>query len=111
MRSNGELIDSMIYSGVLKTPKIIKAFEKIDRRYFVPKQFLDNIYVDAPLPIGKNQTISQPTTVAFMLELLDAQEGDDILDIGSGSGWTTALLSEIVGESGSVRGLKGWTTW
>ena len=106
MRSNRELIDSMIYSGVLKTPKIIKAFEKIDRRYFVPKQFLDNIYVDAPLPIGKNQTISQPTTVAFMLELLDAQEGDDILDIGSGSGWTTALLSESVGESGSVKGLE-----
>lgn len=106
MKTNKELIDSMILSGVLKSPKIINAFEEIDRKYFVPDDFLENIYIDAPLPIGKNQTISQPTTVAFMLELLDAKEGDKVLDIGSGSGWTTALLCNLVGKKGSVTGIE-----
>jgi len=105
MKTNKELIQSMQSSGVLKTPRIIKAFEKIDRKYFVPEGFEEEIYVDAPLPIGKGQTISQPSTVAFMLELLKPQEGDSILDIGSGSAWTTSLLCEIVTETGSVIGM------
>ena len=92
-------------SGVLRTSRIIKAFKKIDRKYFVPEGFDEEIYDDAPLPIGRGQTISQPTTVAFMLELLNAKEGDRVLDIGSGSGWTAALLSEIVGENGEVTGM------
>jgi protein-L-isoaspartate(D-aspartate) O-methyltransferase len=71
----------------------------------VPEGFQEKIYEDAPLPIGKGQTISQPSTVAFMLELLEPQEGDSILDIGSGSAWTTALLCEIVTETGSVIGM------
>jgi len=103
--NNGELIDSMIVSGVLKTPRIIDAFKKIDRKYFVPKEFSEHIYIDRPLPIGREQTISQPSTVAFMLELLQPEEGERVLDIGSGSGWTAALLCTIVGESGSVLGL------
>jgi len=57
---------------------------------------------DVALPIGYGQTISQPLVVAIMLELLDAQKGDSVLDVGSGSGWTTALLSYIVGSEGSV---------
>lgn len=105
MRTNKELIRRMQNSGVLRTSRIIKAFEKIDRKYFVPEGFDEEIYDDAPLPIGRGQTISQPTTVAFMLELLNAKEGDRVLDIGSGSGWTAALLSEIVGENGEVTGM------
>ena len=101
-----ELIDSMIVGGALHTPAIIDAFKKVDRRYFVPSSFSEHIYVDAPLPIGEEQTISQPSTVAFMLEQLEPREGDSILDIGSGSGWTTALLCSIVGERGSVTGLE-----
>jgi len=100
------LINSMITSGMLYTPKIIDAFRAIDRKYFVPELFAEHIYVDIPLPIGNNQTISQPTTVAFMLEKLEPAEGDKVLDIGSGSGWTTTLLCHIVGEKGSVTGLE-----
>jgi protein-L-isoaspartate(D-aspartate) O-methyltransferase len=100
------LIRGMMEYGVLRTKKIIEAFRVIDRKYFVPDYFADEIYGDYPLPIGENQTISQPTTVAFMLELLGAEEGDRVLDIGSGSGWTTALLGQIVGEEGEVIGLE-----
>jgi len=100
------LIDSMIISGVLRSDTIIEAFTVIDRKYFVPKLHEDLSYIDVPLSIGNDQTISQPSTVAFMLEHLEVQKGDKVLDIGSGSGWTTALLCQIVGEEGSVTGLE-----
>lgn len=106
MESKQELIDSMILRGALNTPHIIEAFRKVDRKYFVPESFEEYIYIDAPLPIGENQTISQPSTVAFMIEKLEPGEGDKVLDIGSGSGWTTALLCHIVGEKGSVTGVE-----
>ena len=96
----------MVLNNALRTPEIIEAFEKVDRKYFVPESFEEYIYIDAPLPIGNDQTISQPSTVAFMLELLEPHEGGRILDIGSGSGWTTALLCSIVGKRGSVQGLE-----
>ncbi|TSC93939.1 MAG: protein-L-isoaspartate(D-aspartate) O-methyltransferase [Candidatus Berkelbacteria bacterium Licking1014_85] len=92
--------------GVLKTPKIIDAFRKVDRKDFVREIDRQNCYQDIPLSIGFGQTISQPYTVAFMLELLQPKKGDIILDIGSGSGWTSALLAEIVGKSGQVYGVE-----
>ncbi|MEA3434480.1 MAG: protein-L-isoaspartate O-methyltransferase [Campylobacterota bacterium] len=100
------LVDEMIFSDRLESPEIIDAFREVDRKYFVPESFKEHIYVDAPLPIGNGQTISQPSTVAFMLEQLEPDEGDKVLDIGSGSGWTTALLCHIVGDKGSVTGLE-----
>jgi protein-L-isoaspartate(D-aspartate) O-methyltransferase len=63
-------------------------------------------YCDYPLSIGMGQTISQPTTVAIMLELLHPRAGDEVLDIGSGSGWTTALLATAVGKDGFVEGVE-----
>jgi len=81
---------------------INEAFEEVDRRNFVLPEYLDSAYDDIPLPIGEGQTISQPTTVRMMLEWLDAKPGDKVLDVGSGSGWTTALLSDIVGPKGTV---------
>lgn len=88
--------------GVLKAKRIISAFSAIDRVDFVPEELKASAYNDEPLPIGKGQTISQPYTVAFMLELLDPQPGEKIMDIGAGSGWQSALLAEIVGERGRV---------
>jgi protein-L-isoaspartate(D-aspartate) O-methyltransferase len=104
--TNEELIGGMKRSGILRTEEIAKAFEAIDRKYFIPAEYSEHIYLDRPLPIGKNQTISQPSTVAFMLELLDVKKGDSVLDIGSGSGWTTGLLGSLVGENGTVEGLE-----
>jgi protein-L-isoaspartate(D-aspartate) O-methyltransferase len=106
MTTMHELVDAMISSGTLQTPSIIDAFRAVDRKYFVPKVWSNEAYMDNPLPIGDGQTISQPSTVAFMLEKLAPKKGDKVLDIGSGSGWTTALLCHIVGEEGSVTGLE-----
>lgn len=97
-----ELIGSLIKGGWLKTPRIIQAFKKIKREDFVPEDIKHLAQLNEALPIGSGQTISQPLTVAFMLEFLQPKPGDKILDVGSGSGWTTALLAEIVGKKGKV---------
>ncbi len=96
------LIDDLIKEGWLKTPDIIAAFRKIKRADFLPEEMRDLAELNEALSIGFNQTISQPLVVAFMLELLAPEEGEKILDVGSGSGWTSALLGEIVGERGKV---------
>ncbi|PIR92224.1 protein-L-isoaspartate O-methyltransferase [Candidatus Falkowbacteria bacterium CG10_big_fil_rev_8_21_14_0_10_44_15] len=96
----------LIDLDVLKSPHIINAFQSIDRADFVPRKYLNEAYGDYPLPLGYGQTISQPTTVAFMLEKLQPQAGEKILDVGSGSGWTTALLAQIVGPAGKVCGVE-----
>lgn len=106
MESNLALVESLKNAKVLRSERIIKAFTKIDRKDFVPSEFQAYAYLDQPLLIGHGQTISQPYTVAFMLELLRPQKGDRVLDIGFGSGWTTALLAAIIGPSGKVYGFE-----
>lgn len=106
MESHKELADYLVEKKVLKTPGIIKAFHAIDRAGFVLPEHQREAYENHPLPIGEGQTISQPETVAFMLELLAPKPGERILDIGSGSAWTTALLADIVDDSGNVIGIE-----
>lgn len=101
-----ELVQKLVDLGYLRTSRIIEAFSDIDREDFVPEEEIPEAHGNYPLPIGYGQTISQPLTVAFMLELLEPKPGDRILDIGSGSGWQTAILSHIVGESGHVYALE-----
>jgi len=91
-----QFVDLLIQEGWLKTPNIISAFRKIKREDFVLEDMKNLAELNEALPIDFGQTISQPLTVAFMLELLQPQAGDKILDIGSGSGWTAALLGFIV---------------
>ena len=100
------LIGTLTATGTLHTSRIIDAFTQCDRARYIPASLRERAYDDCPLPIGYDQTISQPSTVAFMLELLAPQPGNRVLDIGSGSGWTTALLAHIVGPSGTVFGLE-----
>lgn len=104
--TNEELVKHLIDTGVLQSEEIIEAFRNIDRAHFTPPGYESEAYADYPLPIGFSQTISQPTTVAFMLELLRPKQGNKVLDVGSGSGWTAALLGHIVGKEGSVYGTE-----
>jgi protein-L-isoaspartate(D-aspartate) O-methyltransferase len=97
------LIDSLIKDGWLKTPIIIEAFKKIKREDFLPQDIKNLAELNEALPIGWGQTISQPLTVAFMLELLQPEPGNKILDIGSGSGYTAALLAEIVSQNKNIK--------
>src|SRR3989344_1473833 len=96
------LVDYLIQEGWLKTERIINAFRKIKREDFLPHDTKNLAELNEALPIGFEQTISQPLTVAFMLELLQPKKGDKILDVGAGSGWQTTMLCEIVGEKGFV---------
>ncbi len=98
--TNESLIEDLRRGGYLKTPIIIDAFHKIDRKDFILPEYAGEAYENYPLPIGIGQTISQPLTVAFMLEQLAPQPGDTILEIGAGSGWETALLAYIVTDGG-----------
>lgn len=97
-----KLVNDLIQEGALKTDIIIDAFSEIDRIEFVPVELERSAHANIALPIGYGQTISQPLTVAIMMELLDPKRGQKIMDVGSGSGWTTALLSYIAGKDGKV---------
>lgn len=101
-----ELVKEFKARGVLKTPAIAGAFLAVNRADFVTEDQKFFAYADEPLPIGEGQTISQPYTVAFMLELLAPKAGEHILDVGYGSGWSSALLSHIVGENGKVYAME-----
>lgn len=79
-----------------------EAFSRAPRSSFVLSEYREAAEADMPLPIGYGQTISQPSTVRMMLEWLDVQLGDTVLDVGSGSGWTTALLAQLTGIKGQV---------
>lgn len=97
-----QLIASLKSRGVLRSAEIERALKYVDRAKFVPDEYSVSAYDDTPLPIGQRQTISQPYTVVFMLELLGPKRGERIMDVGSGSGWQAALLAELIGARGKV---------
>ncbi len=84
-----------IESKGIKSKNVLEAIAKIPRHLFMDSGFIDFAYQDKPFPIGADQTISQPYTVAFQTELLKVKPGDKILEIGTGSGYQTAVLIEL----------------
>jgi protein-L-isoaspartate(D-aspartate) O-methyltransferase len=99
---HANLVRHLCGSGVLRTPALIDAFIAVDRSRFVPEEVRQRAFEDTALPIGYGATISQPTTVAFMLELLAPAAGHRVLDVGAGSCWQAALLAHVVGDTGKV---------
>ena len=104
--TNDSLIVSLKDSGAIASKAVEEAFRAVDRARFVTKEARPHAYADTALPIGEGQTISQPTVVAYCLERLGVRSGDRVLDVGSGSGWTTALLAHLVGPVGRVVGVE-----
>lgn len=102
MTTKEELIKNWISSSTIKDKKVIEAFRKIPREEFVEEARKEESYGDYPLPIGEGQTISQPTTVAIMTQALELQEGHKVLEVGAGSGYQAALISEIIGQKGKI---------
>ncbi|HWJ61999.1 MAG TPA: protein-L-isoaspartate O-methyltransferase [Acidimicrobiales bacterium] len=87
-------------------PRVRAAFAAVDRRRFLTRAQGRRAQVDRPIPIGWGQTNSQPSTVADMLDLLAVAPGHRVLDVGTGSGWTTGLLAHLVGAAGRVVGVE-----
>src|SRR3989344_365552 len=100
--TNKQLVTRLKDQGAITRKDVENAFLAADRALFVPREFQAHAYEDHPLAIGNGQTISQPSLVAQMIELADARAGQNILEIGTGSGWKTALLAEIVGKQGKI---------
>ena len=93
-----QMINNQIKSRGINDSKVLNAFEVVPRELFVSDEWKEYAYRDHPLAIGFNQTISQPYIVALMMTLLQLKETDRVLEIGTGSGYQTALLAEIVAE-------------
>lgn len=89
------MVRSQIEARGVKAPQVLEAMRSVPRHEFVPSEYQDYSYADQPLPIGYGQTISQPYMVAVMTELLQIEEGDKVLEVGTGSGYQAAILAEI----------------
>jgi protein-L-isoaspartate(D-aspartate) O-methyltransferase len=92
------MVDNQIRRRGVTDQDVLEAMERVPRHEFVPEEFKSQSYADRPLPIGHGQTISQPYIVALMTELLQLRSTDRVLEIGTGSGYQAAILSEIVAE-------------
>ncbi|RLL88045.1 protein-L-isoaspartate O-methyltransferase [Petrotoga sp. HKA.pet.4.5] len=93
---NRMMVEYQLKRRGISDEKVLNAFLKVKRHLFVPKDLERYAYDDCPLPIGEGQTISQPYIIGLMLQLLELRENDVVLEIGTGSGYQTALLAEIV---------------
>jgi protein-L-isoaspartate(D-aspartate) O-methyltransferase len=93
-----ELVERAVIDEGIEDPETIEAMRAVPRHEFVPEEQIRRAYLNTPLPIGHGQTISQPYIVAYMTAVLELEEGDRVLEVGTGSGYQAAVLAEIVDE-------------
>ena len=97
-----QMVESQIRSRGVEDGRVLRAMEEVPRHLFVPLSMRGEAYEDYPLPIGSQQTISQPYIVALMTSLLELTGGERVLEIGTGSGYQAAVLADIVKQVYSV---------
>ena len=95
-RQRQEMVRNQIEARGINDPRVLAAFRKVPRHWFVSEALRDQAYGDYPLPIGERQTISQPYIVAEMTQVLELNQDDRVLEIGTGSGYQAAILAQIV---------------
>jgi len=96
------MVEQQVKARGIADRRVLAAMEEVPRHLFVPEADLATAYDDRPLPIGHGQSVSQPYVVALMTSLLDLGPGDRVLEIGTGSGYHTAVLSRVAGEVASI---------
>jgi protein-L-isoaspartate(D-aspartate) O-methyltransferase len=101
-----EMVASQIEARGVRNPRVLEAMRKVERHRFIPTDGQAFAYRDGPVPIGQGQTISQPYIVAYMTEVLEPQPTDRVLEIGTGSGYQTAVLAELVAEVHTVENVE-----
>ena len=97
-REKEEMIQTQLMNRGISDAEVLRAFRAVDRHRYVPEKWRHLAYADRPLPIGHDQTISQPYIVAFMTQALGLEKTDRVLEIGTGSGFQAAILAEIVDQ-------------
>lgn len=97
-----EMVDEQMRARGIRDPRVLEAMAKVARHEFVPEGLRGQAYEDHPLPIGEGQTISQPYIVAYMVERLELAGPERVLEIGTGSGYQTAVLAELAEEVHSI---------
>jgi protein-L-isoaspartate(D-aspartate) O-methyltransferase len=96
------MVNAQLRSRGITDQRVLDAMARVPRHEFAPERYRDQAYEDHPLPIAEGQTISQPYIVAIMLQALALKASDRVLEIGTGSGYVTALLAELTGEVFSI---------
>ena len=97
-RERREMVEQQIRDRGIENESVLSAMMKVPRHKFVPEALVKEAYIDSPLPIGLNQTISQPFIVAYMTDAADISKNDKVLEIGTGSGYQAAILGELAKE-------------
>ncbi len=105
-KARAKMVEEQIIGRGIKDPRVIGAMKKVPRHLFVEEALQSQAYNDRPLPIGEKQTISQPYMVALMTEALELKGQERVLEIGSGSGYQTAILAELAQEVYSIERIR-----
>ncbi len=98
LQSRTWMVESQIRNRGILDPRVLQAMRRVPRHRFIPRHLWDQAYNDYPLPIGENQTISQPYMVALMTEALELAGPEKVLEVGTGSGYQAAILAELAQE-------------
>lgn len=104
------LVKNLERKGYLESKEVKNAFLQVPRELFIPENLQNQAYVDTPLQIGNGQTISAPHMIAIMCEALNLNEGQKVLEIGTGSGYHAAIVSKIIGKDGQVYSIERFSS-